>query len=159
MSDGAAAHVDDLVLGVLDGPNLNRVGRREPGHYGDESLEEIRARLGERAEGLGVELRFFQSNHEGELVDWIQEEEARVDGWLVNAGGLTHTSVALRDALTASGRPFAEVHLSNVHAREPFRRESLLADAAVGVVAGFEGESYLMALQGLAAHLRRDREA
>lgn len=149
MSGGDAARR----IGVLHGPNLNLLGEREPGEYGTETLSEIEGRMRERAERRGAELVFFQSNHEGELVDWIHERRSEVDGWVVNAGGLTHTSVALRDALVASGRPFVEVHLSNVHGREAFRERSLLADRAVGLVSGFRGESYLLGLDGLLSRL------
>lgn len=140
-------------IGVLHGPNLDVLGSRGGDLYGDEELEEVEARLRERAERLGVRVVTFQSNAEGRLIDWIHEQADGVAGWVVNAGGLTHTSVALRDALLASGRPFVEVHLSNVAARERFRRRSLLADAAVGVVSGFRGDSYLLGLEGLLAHL------
>lgn len=140
-------------VGVLHGPNLDRLGEREAELYGGASLEEIDARLERRAGERGVRLLTFQSNAEGELIDWIHEHAGGVEGWIVNAAALTHTSVALRDALAASGRPFVEVHLSNVFAREPFRRRSLLADAAVGVVSGFRAESYLLGLEGLLAHL------
>lgn len=142
-----------LTVGVLHGPNLNLLGRRETDHYGELTLEEIEERLRARARDLDAELVTFQSNGEGELVDWIQARTDDVDGWLVNAGGLTHTSVALRDALVASGRPFVEVHLSHVFAREDFRRRSLLADAAVGLVSGFRARSYLLGLEGLLTRL------
>ena len=141
---------------VLHGPNLNLLGRREPDLYGTETLDEIDGRLRARGEELEVDLVSFQSNHEGDLVDHIQAEASRTDGWLVNAAGLTHSSVALRDALVASGRPFVEVHLTNIFAREPFRRRSLLSDAAVGVVTGFGRRSYLFGLDGLVVALRRD---
>ena len=142
-----------VTVGVLHGPNLNLLGRREPEQYGDLTLEEIDGRLRRRARELGADVESFQSNAEGELVDWIQDRAAEVDGWLVNAGGLTHTSVSLRDALVASGRPFVEVHLSQVFAREPFRRRSVLADAAVGLVTGFRARSYLLGLEGLLSRL------
>lgn len=141
------------LLGVLHGPNLNLLGEREPEHYGHDTLAEVDAMLSRRAREAGAEVAAFQSNSEGELVSWVQDRSAEVAGWLVNAGGLTHTSVALRDALVASGRPFVEVHLSHVFAREPFRRESLLADAAVGLVSGFGARSYLLGLEGLLSHL------
>lgn len=140
-------------IGVLHGPNLDLLGERESAHYGGETLEEIESRMRARADERDVALAFRQSNHEGELVDWIRDRREDVDGWVVNAAGLTHSSVALRDALVASGRPFVEVHLSNVHAREEFRERSLLADRAVGVVAGFRGDSYLLGLEGLLARL------
>lgn len=140
-------------IGVLNGPNLNRLGRREPEHYGTRTLPEIEEMLRARAAEADVELFFFQSNHEGELVDWIQEHASSVDGWIVNAGALTHGSLALRDAFDAAARPFVEVHLSNVFAREPFRRESVLADRAIGLIAGFREHSYRLGLEALLAHL------
>jgi 3-dehydroquinate dehydratase-2 len=141
---------------VLHGPNLNLLGRREAELYGTETLGEIDDRLRSRGEELDVDLVSFQSNHEGELVDQVQTRAGQTDGWLVNAAGLTHSSVALRDALLASGRPFVEVHLTNIFAREPFRRRSLLSDAAVGVVTGFGARSYMFGLDGLVAALRHD---
>ena len=141
------------LVGVIHGPNLNLLGEREPEHYGDTSLSEVDAAVSRRARESGAEVVSFQSNSEGELVGWIQDRSPEVDGWLVNAAGLTHTSVSLRDALVASGRPFVEVHLSHVFAREPFRRESVLADAATGLVTGFGVHSYLLGLEGLLSHL------
>ena len=141
------------LVGVVHGPNLNLLGEREPEHYGDVSLADVDAAIARRAEEAGAEVVAFQSNSEGELVSWVQDRSPDVAGWLVNAGGLTHTSVSLRDALVASGRPFVEVHLSHVFAREPFRRESVLADAAVGLVSGFRLQSYLLGLEGLLSHL------
>lgn len=140
-------------VGVVHGPNLNLLGEREPEHYGSATLDEVDAALARRAEAAGARVVCFQSNAEGELVDWIQARSPEVDGWLVNAAGLTHTSVPLRDALVASGHPFVEVHLSNVFAREPFRHRSLLADAAEGVVCGFRARSYELALEGLLSRL------
>jgi 3-dehydroquinate dehydratase II len=140
-------------IGVVHGPNLNLLGRREPEVYGKVSLAEIEARLRGVAAELGAELETYQSNAEGALIDYIQEAAARVAGFLVNAGGLTHTSVSLRDALVGVGRPFVEVHLTNPVAREQFRRRSLLSDRAVGVVTGFGPDSYLLGLRGLVARL------
>ncbi len=140
-------------IGVLNGPNLQRLGRREPEHYGSVTLTEIEERLRAQAAAREVEIEFFQSDDEGTLVDRIEKRTDVVDGWLVNAAGLTHTSVPLRDALAASGRPFVEVHLSNVYAREPFRHTSLLADLAVGVIAGFRADSYRFGLEALIDHL------
>lgn len=143
-------------IGVLNGPNLDRLGDRDSRHYGGESLSEIREGLRTAAAESGsVELLFYQSNHEGDLLDWLAEHSDGLDGLLVNAGALTHTSVALRDGLEATELPFVEVHLSNIHAREPFRRRSLLSDLAVGLVAGFRGASYRLALAGLLDHLER----
>jgi 3-dehydroquinate dehydratase II len=140
-------------VAVIHGPNLNLLGRREPEVYGRETLVDIEGRLTELAAELGVEVEFFQSNHEGEILDHLAEAGERVDGFVVNAGGLTHTSVALRDGLAGAGRPFVEVHLSNTAAREDFRRRSLLAPVAVGVVFGFGARSYLLGLRGLVDHL------
>ena len=138
---------------VVHGPNLNLLGVREPGIYGGATMAEINAQLVEAAPS-GVQLDFFQSNHEGELIDTIQGAIGHADGMLLNPGGLTHTSVALRDALLAAGLPFVEVHLSNIHAREEFRRVSVMADVAVGVVCGFGPSSYLLGLRGLLEHIQ-----
>lgn len=143
-----------MTIGVLHGPNLNLLGSREPEVYGRTTLEEIDARLSALAAELGVAIEAHQANGEGELVDRAQALGGRVAGFLVNAAAYTHTSIALLDALVATGRPFVEVHLSNIHAREGFRRRSVLAHRAVGVVAGFGAESYLLGLRGLVAHLR-----
>jgi 3-dehydroquinate dehydratase-2 len=139
---------------LLNGPNLNLLGQREPGLYGALSLAAIEADLRRQAEGLGVELACFQSNHEGALVDRIQEASGHYDGILINAAAYTHTSVAIRDALLAVAIPFVELHLSNVHAREAFRHRSLLADKALGVICGFGPGSYRLALEGLVGRLR-----
>lgn len=139
---------------VLHGPNLNRLGQREPEIYGSWTLEEVDASLKHLAVELGVSLDAYQSNHEGELIDRIQESD-HVDGFLVNAGGLTHSSVSLRDALTGMGKPFVEVHCSNLAAREEFRHHSLLAPVALGTVQGFGLDSYLLGLRALAAALGR----
>lgn len=144
-----------MKIGVLHGPNLNLLGQREPEVYGSATLADVDARLASEAGQLGVEVESFQSNIEGVLVDRIQETAPHVDGFLINAGGYTHTSVALRDALVGVGRPFVEVHLSNLQAREPFRHESLLAPKAVGAIMGFGLESYILGLRGLVLHLRR----
>lgn len=139
---------------LLNGPNLNLLGLREPGLYGATTLEAIEAALRNEAAGLGVELDCFQSNHEGALVDRIHAARGQMDGILINAGAYTHTSIALRDALLAVAIPFVELHLSNVHAREPFRHHSHLADKAVGVLSGFGAASYSLALRGLLGHLQ-----
>ncbi len=140
---------------VLHGPNLNLLGTREPGLYGHGTLAEIDAQLVAWAEERGIGLSCAQSNHEGALVDTIQAAYQRVDGILINAGAYTHTSIALRDALLATALPFVEVHLSNIHAREPFRHRSLLADQAMGVVCGFGALSYQLALEGLVTVLEQ----
>jgi 3-dehydroquinate dehydratase-2 len=140
-------------VAVVHGPNLNLLGRREPGVYGTATLAEIDARVASLAAELGAEAESFQSNHEGALVDFVQEAAGRVDGFVVNAAAYTHTSVALRDALVGVARPFVEVHLSNVHAREEFRHASFLAAKALGTVSGFGVESYCLGLRALLAHL------
>ncbi|MBI5017427.1 MAG: type II 3-dehydroquinate dehydratase [Deltaproteobacteria bacterium] len=142
---------------VLHGPNLNLLGTREPGTYGAETLAAIQGSLRELAGELGVEVEFFQSNSEGALVDAVQAAYGRFDGIVANPAAYTHTSIALRDALLAVAVPFVEVHLSNVHAREPFRHRSLLADAALGTVAGFGADSYRLGLRGLVAALALER--
>jgi 3-dehydroquinate dehydratase II len=140
-------------IAVVSGPNLNLLGSREPEIYGSETLEQIERRLHDAAGRLGAELDTYQSNSEGELIDYIQRSAGSVAAFLVNAGGLTHTSVSLRDALVGVDRPFVEVHLSNPAAREPFRHVSLLSDRALGVVVGFGADSYILGLQGLVARL------
>jgi 3-dehydroquinate dehydratase-2 len=141
-------------VGVLHGPNLNMLGRREPDVYGTVTLAEVDVRLADLGDELGVAVDTYQANAEGALVDWIQRTASSVDGYVVNAGGYTHTSVALLDALTGVARPYVEVHLSNLHAREPFRRRSMLAPRAAGVVMGFGPLSYELALRGLVGRLR-----
>jgi 3-dehydroquinate dehydratase II len=141
-------------IAVIHGPNLRLLGLREPEVYGALTLPEVDDRLQGLAQELGVKLEIFQSNHEGEILDFIEEVAHRVDGFLVNAGGLTHTSVALRDALTGVALPFVEVHISNTMARESFRHHSYLSPVAAGVVFGFGIRSYLLGLRGLAADLQ-----
>jgi len=146
-------------IAVLNGPNLNLLGEREPELYGRATLAEIETRTRERAQALGVNVSWTQTNHEGELVDAIQALKGRADGAVINAAAFTHTSLAVRDALVAVRVPFVEVHLSNIFAREPERRRSVLADVAVGVVTGFGAESYRLGLEGLVGYLasRHDR--
>ena len=134
---------------VLNGPNLNLLGRREPHIYGSLSLADIERRLRERAEAAGVALAFRQSNHEGELVTWIQEAGLSGAGVLINAGAYTHTSIALRDAIAGSGAVAIEIHLSNVHAREAFRHHSFLAPVCAGVICGFGAASYTLGLEAI----------
>ena len=144
---------------LLNGPNLNLLGLREPGLYGGDTLEAIEAELDRQAAGLGAQLDCFQSNHEGVLVDRIHAARGHADGILINAGAFTHTSIALRDALLGVAIPYVELHLSNVHAREPFRHHSVLADKALGVICGFGAASYGLALQGLVQRLRQEGAA
>jgi 3-dehydroquinate dehydratase II len=141
-------------LALLNGPNLNLLGTREPALYGTTTLAEIEARCAVVAAELGASLTCMQSNHEGALVDAIQALRGTCDGALINAGAYTHTSLALRDAFAAVAVPYVEVHLTNIHAREPERRHSMLAGGAMAVVAGFGAVSYELALRGLVARLR-----
>lgn len=140
-------------IAVLNGPNLNLLGVREPEVYGRATLAEIEAATRERARALGVECSWTQTNHEGELVEAVQALAGQADGALINAAAFTHTSLAVRDAVLGVRVPFVEVHLSNIFAREPERRRSLLADLAVGVVAGFGADSYRLGLEGLVGYL------
>jgi 3-dehydroquinate dehydratase-2 len=141
-------------IAVLNGPNLNLLGQREPELYGTTSLSDIEAMVREAAKPLGVQVDWFQTNHEGELVDAVQRLAGGVEGALVNAAALTHSSLALRDALLAVRVPFVELHLSNIFAREPERRHSMIADLALGVITGFGAQSYVLALQALVGRLR-----
>ncbi len=138
---------------VLHGPNLNLLGTREPEIYGETTLAQIDAALGVLGSQLGVQIECRQSNHEGVLIDWVQEAGREFDALLVNFGALTHTSVALADALSAVALPCVEVHVSNIHAREEFRETSLTARTAIGVVTGFGAESYMLGLRGLVGSL------
>jgi len=138
---------------IVNGPNLNLLGLREPRVYGHTTLEEIEARMRALARELGLELSFVQSNSEGGIVDAIQAAAGTAAAIIVNPAAYTHTSIAVRDALAAVGLPAVEVHLSNIHAREEFRQSSLTAPACRGVIAGFGPESYLLALRAVAALL------
>jgi 3-dehydroquinate dehydratase-2 len=138
---------------VLHGPNLNLLGRREPGIYGTRTLADIDAALEDRAKELGVEVESFQSNHEGALIDRIHEALGVASGIVINPGGLTHTSVSLRDALAGVALPVVEVHLSNVFAREDFRHHSFVTPIALGVISGLGAEGYRYALDALVRHL------
>jgi len=135
---------------VLNGPNLNLLGTREPDVYGTQTLADIEGACRERADALGVGIVFRQTNHEGELVDWIQQARGQADAIVINPAALTHTSVAVFDALTAVGLPAVEVHLSNIFKREPWRHHSYVSPAAVGVVCGFGGTGYVLAIEALA---------
>jgi 3-dehydroquinate dehydratase-2 len=141
-------------IAVLNGPNLNLLGQREPEIYGRTSLAAIEAMVREAAAPMGVEIDWFQTNHEGEMVDAVQRLRGRAAGALINAAALTHSSLALRDALLAVEVPFVELHLSNIFAREPERRQSVIADLAIGMVTGFGAQSYVLALQALMGRLR-----
>ena len=141
---------------LLNGPNLNLLGQREPGIYGSGTLASIEDGLRQEATAAGAELDCFQSNFEGALVERIHQAMGASQGILINAGAYTHTSIALRDALLGVAIPYVELHLSNTHAREPFRHRSYLADRAVGVVSGFGAMSYSLALQGLIHHLQQN---
>ena len=138
-----------VAIHVLNGPNLNLLGTREPGDYGSLTLADIEGLVRERAAAADASIVFRQSNHEGELVSWIHEAGAAGAGIVLNAGAYTHTSVALRDAISGAGARCVEVHLSNVHAREHFRHRSLIAPVCVGVIAGFGAQSYLLGLDAL----------
>ena len=136
---------------ILNGPNLNLLGQRQPEVYGTTTLADVEALCRAEAEALGIALEFMQSNHEGALVDAIHGAVGRHDGLIINAGAYTHTSIALLDAVTSVALPAVEVHLSNVYAREDFRHQSYLARAALGIIAGFGAQSYILALQALNA--------
>jgi 3-dehydroquinate dehydratase II len=141
---------------VLNGPNLNLLGVREPETYGRDTLADIEEACLERAAELGLAVDFRQSNHEGQLVDWIQEARETADGIVLNPGGYTHTSVAILDALRASELPIIEVHLSNIHRRESYRRRSYVSEAAQGIICGLGAHGYLLALDAMARLIKRD---
>jgi 3-dehydroquinate dehydratase-2 len=141
-------------IAVLNGPNLNLLGQREPELYGRATLSEIETMVREAAGPLGAEIDWFQTNHEGALIDAVQGLRGRVDGALINAAALTHSSLGLRDAVLAVQVPFVELHLSNIFAREPERRHSVIADLALGMITGFGPQSYLLALHALVGRLR-----
>jgi 3-dehydroquinate dehydratase-2 len=143
-----------MLIAVLNGPNLNLLGQREPEVYGRTTLAEIEKMVRDAARSHGADIEWFQTNHEGALVDAVQGLRGRVDGALVNAAALTHSSLALRDAMLAVRVPFVELHLSNIFAREPERRHSVIADLAIGLVMGFGAQSYLLGLQALVGRLR-----
>lgn len=145
-----------MKIAVIHGPNLNLLGVREPEIYGKQTLAEIDAHLADVGKKIGAELTFSQMNGEGEIVEHIHGLRGKVDGALINAGAYSHTSLAIRDALAGVAVPFVEVHMTNIYAREPERRKSALADAAVAIVCGFGAHSYELALLGLVAKLNRD---
>jgi len=139
---------------VINGPNLNMLGKRAPEHYGGQTLKSIEKTLSQKAQELDCEVTFFQSNHEGEIIDCIQKETPASAGILINPGALTHYGYSLHDALTDSGLPVVEVHLSNIYAREDWRRQSVIADVTIGQVTGFKAESYSLGLVALINHIR-----
>lgn len=145
-----------LSILVINGPNLNMLGKREPAIYGSQTLEDINALIDSIAKRLDVSVAFFQSNHEGALVDVVQESLNVYQGILINPGAYTHTSVAIRDAIAAVAIPTVEVHLSNIHKREAFRHHSYIAPVAIGQISGFGADSYRIGLEGLVSYLRRE---
>ena len=147
------------VVDIIHGPNLNLLGTRQPEIYGRDSLDNINGKIGALASRLGLETRFLQSNHEGDIIDRIHESGRTGDFIIINPGAYTHTSVAIRDALAAVTVPAVEVHLSNPEAREDFRRKSLIAEVVAGKVAGFGYDGYLMALRYAAKKLLKNNEA
>jgi len=142
-------------VAVIHGPNLNMLGKREPGIYGTRTLDSINEELDSEAKNRGIELEFFQSNSEGAMVDKIHSCHGRIDGIVLNAGAYTHYSIALRDAIAAVGIPTVEVHLSNVHAREDFRHVSVLAPVCIGQISGFGSYSYILGLHALMESAKR----
>ena len=143
----------DILL--INGPNLNLLGSREPEIYGNQTLDQIEKKLIQIAKQHRVKLVCYQSNHEGKIVDKIQASIGNVDGILINAGALTHTSVALRDALVGSNIPFIELHISNIFNREQFRKESFLTDKAIGIISGFGVYSYFLSLEAIINYLKK----
>ncbi len=141
---------------VINGPNLNNLGKRDATQYGSVTLADIEQRVSERANQLGVNTAFFQSNHEGSIIDWIQSESADADGIIINAGALTQVGYSLLDAILDSKLPTIEVHISNIHAREEFRRHSVIAPFALGQIAGLGWRGYLHALESLVAHIEEN---
>jgi len=134
---------------VINGPNLNTLGTREPEVYGTDTLADIMGHVEERARALEVEVKSFQSNHEGAIIDFVQQEAPQADGIVINPGALTHYGLSLRDALAGCGRPAIEVHISNLYVREPFRRRSVTAAVCAGVISGLGWRGYLLALEAL----------
>lgn len=143
---------------ILNGPNLNLLGTRQPEVYGRETLDDVKRLCEEKAATLGLAVDFRQSNHEGTLVDWVQEARTRHDAVVINAAAYTHTSVALLDALLACEKPVVEVHLSNIHQREPFRHHSYVSKAAVGMICGFGTQGYVLALDAAARLIQNRKE-
>lgn len=144
-------------VAVIHGPNLNMLGLREPEIYGTTNLEMLNEDLNKKAEDLNIELEIIQSNHEGEIVDFLHQNYKELDGVVINPGGLTHTSVVLRDALASVRLPIIEVHISNIHRREEYRKKSITAEAVVGQITGLGVYGYLLALEGLKDILRKEK--
>lgn len=140
---------------LINGANLNMLGQREPEKYGHVTLSDIETSLIEKGQSLGADVDVWQSNHEGEIVDKIQSAKGIYDGILINAGGYTHTSVVIRDAISATQIPTVEIHMTNIHAREEFRHTSLLSGVCIAQVVGFKELSYTLALEGLVNYLKR----
>ena len=147
----------DILL--INGPNLNLLGTREPEIYGHKTLSQIENELIKAAKSKDIRLQCFQSNHEGEIVDKIQNSIGRIKGILINAGAFTHTSVAIRDALIGSKIPFIELHISNIFNREDFRKESFLTDKAIGIISGFGIKSYFLSLDGMIGYLKNNNKS
>ena len=141
---------EDPTVLIINGPNLNMLGVREPSVYGPDTLGDIEAACAERAELLGLAVDFRQSNLEGEMISWIQEARGSHDGIIINAGGYSHTSIAIVDALRMAELPILEVHLSNIYQREPYRHHSYVSEVATGVICGFGGQGYMLALDAMA---------
>ncbi|WP_309666484.1 type II 3-dehydroquinate dehydratase [Tabrizicola sp.] len=139
------------LISVLNGPNLNLLGLRQPEIYGTETLDDVAAAMSELAEDLGLAIRFLQSNHEGQLIDWIQEARGKSAGIIINPAAYSHTSIGILDALNAYDGPVLEVHISNIHKREPFRHHSYISQRADGVIAGFGTQGYSLALRRMAS--------
>jgi len=139
---------------VINGPNLNMLGRRDREHYGSDTLAAIEHKLAEKGRALGCQLSFFQSNHEGAIIDFIQEKAGTADGILINPGALTHYGYSLHDALADCGLPVVEVHLSDINAREEWRKISVISDIVIKQISGLKTESYLVGLEALAEHIR-----
>lgn len=143
---------------IINGPNLNNLGKRDSGHYGSITLDQVNAATAKRASELGIEVSFFQSNHEGAIVDHIQASASGASGVIINGGALTQVGYSILDALLDSGLPVVEVHLSNIHAREEFRRHSVIAPYAIGQIAGLGWRGYIYALEFLAARIADEKK-
>jgi len=143
---------------VINGPNLNMLGRRDAEHYGAETLPAIGRELNQKAKSLGCQLTFFQSNHEGAIIDFIQENSDRVDGILINPAALTHYGYSLHDALLDAGLPVVEVHLSDIKAREEWRKISVISDIAIKQISGLKKQSYILGLEALVKHIKREKK-